>query len=358
MLQQIIGLPDHLRTALAWELELGVEPDGVVLVGMGGSAVGADMLADYACPIAHLPICVVRGLQFPGWVGKRTLVVMVSYSGNTWEVMDLYAEARRRGCQMASIASGGELAKRSEMDGVPMLKVPQGLQPRAALGYLLGAEAVVLEASGVVPAKRELNLAQTSLASLREEVLPSVPTDSNLAKSTALKLHRKVPVVYAPRNLRTVAYRWQTQINENAKMMAFSGEFPEMNHNQLVPWVEGNPGKDLAPVFLRPSSSEGNLGEKMEVAMQLMRESTAPPRSEKAGKDWWANFRDGQGKAEPSSPGPKVDPLPMVLSGNTQLETALRGIMLGDFVSYYLAMLKGVDPSPVASIQELKRRMR
>jgi glucose/mannose-6-phosphate isomerase len=326
MLEQIVGLPDQLKEALQWGVSIDSQPNGVAIVGMGGSAVGGDVLADYASTISDRPIAVVRGVDLPQWVGKRALVVMVSYSGNTWEVMDLYDKARERGCPMVAIASGGALSRTAEVDKIPMIRVPVGLQPRAALGYLLGAEAVVLEASGVAPVKRDLALAQLAMADLRENLSPGVPSDSNMAKKTALKLRGRIPVMYAPRTFRTVAYRWQTQINENAKMMAFSGEFPEINHNQIVGWVEGRPSAEMLPVFLKPASSKGSLGEKMEVAIQLMREAG-------------------------------LQPLSIELSGRTPLESSLMGIMLGDFVSYYLAILKGVDPSPVSSIGELKKRM-
>jgi len=327
MLEQIIGLPDQLKAALQWDVNIRGHPDGIAIVGMGGSAVGGDVLADYASSISDTPISVVRGVELPRWVGERTLVMMVSYSGNTWEVMDLYKKAKERGCSMVAIASGGELALTAEVEKVPLIKVPPGLQPRAALGYILGAEAVAIEASGVAPVKKDLAIAQLAMADLRENLSPGVPTDANMAKKTALRLKGKVPVIYAPRTFRTVAYRWQTQVNENAKMMAFSGEFPEINHNQIVGWVEGRPGPEMLPVFLKPVSSKGSLGEKMQVAIQLMREAN-------------------------------LQPLAIELSGRTPIESSLMGIMLGDFVSYYLAILKGVDPTPVISIGELKKRMR
>jgi glucose/mannose-6-phosphate isomerase len=327
MLEQIVGLPDQLRLALEWDIDLVDRPSGVAIVGMGGSAVGGDILADYASSISDKPISVIRGVELPRWVCGKTLVVMVSYSGNTWEVMDLYKRSKERGCSMVAIASGGDLSKVAEADKVPMIRVPTGLQPRAALGYLLGAEAAVLEATGLAPVKRDLALAQLAMADLRENLSPGIPADVNMAKKIARKLSGKIPAIYAPRTLRTVAYRWQTQINENAKMMAFSGEFPELNHNQIVGWVEGRPLAGMLPVFLKPASSRGSLGEKMDVAIQLMREA-------------------------------EVQPLPIELSGRSSLESSLMGVMLGDFVSFYLAMLKGVDPSPVNSIVELKKRMR
>jgi len=286
----------------------------------------SSMLSEYAMQSSDKQITVVRGGELPRWVDPQDLVLMVSYSGNTWEVLDLYRKARERELPIVGVTSGGELMKWCQRDHLPFVQIPPGLQPRAALGYLLGACALIVEAVGVAPAMQDLRRAKMAMSQLREDLLPGVPTESNRAKRLALTLQAKVPVIYAPRTIRTVAYRWQTQMNENAKMLAFSGEFPEMNHNQLVGWVEDERRKDFVPVFLKTMATASGLGEKMAVSVELFK---------------------GSGNT----------PIEVELGGETLMETSLIGIMLGDFVSYYLAILKGVDPSPVSSIQELKRRM-
>jgi glucose/mannose-6-phosphate isomerase len=207
-----------------------------------------------------------------------------------------------------------------------VLSVPKGLQPRAALGYLLGSAGVALDTVNVLPARRDLGRSTSAVADLMQNLSPGVPTDDNMAKKIAVRLNGRLPVIYAPRTIRSVALRWQTQINENAKMIAFSGEYPEMNHNQIVGWVEGEVRKDMAPIFLRSSSLSGKLAERMAVTVALIKES-------------------------------EIDPLVVELSGRSVLETVLMGIALGDLVSFYLAALKGVDPTPVNSIAELKKRM-
>jgi glucose/mannose-6-phosphate isomerase len=326
MLEQIMGLPDQVKEALSWKVSLDLRPDSMCICGMGGSAVGGDVLSDYAVQSSDKQLTVIRGGELPRWVGPHSLVLMVSYSGNTWEVLDLYKKAKERGLPIVAVTSGGELMSWCQRDQNTYVKVPSGIQPRAALGYLLGASALIAEAVGVAPAVHDLRRANLAMSDLRENLSSGVPTDVNMAKRLALKLHAKVPVIYAPRTIRTVAYRWQTQINENAKMLAFSGEFPEMNHNQLVSWMEDARCKDFVPVFLKTIASTCGLGEKMCVSVQLIKES---------------------GNA----------PVEVELSGRTPMETSLMGIMLGDFVSFYLAVLKGVDPSPVMPIHELKRRM-
>ncbi len=326
MLDSIISMPKQIEDMIKSKLLLEREVDSVCFCGMGGSAIGGDVLADYASRSAEIPFTVARGVELPRFVGKRTLAIMVSYSGNTWETLELFEEAVRRGAQVVSVTSGGELARRSHRKKLPLLPVPGGQQPRAAIGYLMGASAVALSAASVAPAVRDLKACISALRIYQEGILPAIPVKKNLAKQIANRLHRSVPVVYAPRNIRSIALRWQTQINENAKMMAFSGEYPEMNHNHVVGWAEDTSEIALLPVFLIDPKDKG-LSKKIGITAQLIKER-------------------------------RTEPMSVKLTGKTILETSLTGIILGDFVSYYLSVLKGIDPSPVASISELKKRMK
>ncbi|MGD1060290.1 MAG: bifunctional phosphoglucose/phosphomannose isomerase [Methanomassiliicoccales archaeon] len=325
MLKQMLSMPTNLEEMLQRQAGVEGRAEEVCVVGMGGSAIGADVLLDYCAEVSEIPVAVVRGLSLPRWVDKDTLVLMVSYSGNTWEVLELFDEAMRRECSVFGVTSGGMLLDRCEMQGVPNLKVPSGLQPRAAIGYLMGAAAVVLDEADVAPVRRDLGKSVPAVADLMQNLSPGVPTDVNVAKKTAIRLRSKVPVIYAPSPIRSVARRWMTQINENSKMLAFSGEYPEMNHNQIVGWIEGEKCRELQPVFLRANVPSRKVNEKEDVTIQLIRES-------------------------------KLEPVLVELSGRSILETALMGIALGDMISFYLAVLRGVDPSPVASIAELKKR--
>ncbi len=326
MLDLIVSMPKQIEEAVKSKLSLEMEVESVCVCGMGGSAIGGDILADYASRSAGMPFTVVRGVELPRFVGKSTLAIMVSYSGDTWETLELFDEAVRRGSKVVSVTSGGELADRSRKKKLPLLLVPGGIQPRAALGYLLGASAVVLSAASVAPAVRDLKACIGALKTFQEGILPSIPLKRNPAKKIANGLHRSVPVIYAPPNLRSVALRWQTQINENAKMTAFSGVYPEMNHNQMVAWAEDTNITRLLPVFLIDPSNK-DLSKKVGIMMGLIKEKG-------------------------------IEPISVKLTGRTMLETSLTGVMLGDFVSYYLAALKNIDPYPVASIVELKRRMK
>jgi len=194
------------------------------------------------------------------------------------------------------------------------------------MGYLLGSIALVIEAARMAPAATALRRILPDLAVYRESVAPQRKSRSNEAKKMSKKLYGHLPAIYAPRALRPAATRWQTQMNENSKMLAVSGELPEMNHNQIIGWLEGENVGNCVPVFLTGGSVKGTMSRIVEVTASMFKEA-------------------------------RLRPIVVDLAGRTNLETMLRGVVLGDFVSYYLAMLKGVDPTPVHSIQELKRRL-
>ena len=192
-----------------------------------------------------------------------------------------------------------------------------------ALGHLLGSAACIVESVGLAPMASDIRAFVPSLETLMQDLLPSSPQARNAAKRIALRLLDTVPFVYAPRPMRSAATRWQTQINENSKMLCLSGEVPEMDHNQIVGRIDGARDGRNRPVMLLPRSG-GYM------ALDLMRATIEL-------------FDDHD-----------IDTVVADLEGASPLECALHGIMLGDFVSYYLAILRGVDPTPVPSIRELK----
>jgi glucose/mannose-6-phosphate isomerase len=194
------------------------------------------------------------------------------------------------------------------------------------MGYLLGALALVLQKAGLCKPHRDLMAAAPRLRSYLATLSPDVPATQNQAKKLALAMRGQVTAIYSPRQVRSVAIRWQNQFNENSKVVAFSGEMPEMNHNQLVGWLEGGKNCSCRPVFLLASDTHPTVRKMTEVTLQMF------------------NERD-------------LDPIMVVLPGEGILDNVLQGISLGDMVSYYLAILKGVDPAPVAVIKEFKERI-
>ena len=298
----------------------------VIVCGVGGSAMAGDVLLDLLAPSIPVPLIISRDVVLPGFAGKDTLAVVVSYSGNTAESLDQYEDAMRRGCRIATITSGGKLEKLAMANSQPLVKLPAGNQPRASLGYLLGSLALVLQSSGLGKLHDELLAAAPALRSYFDSLSPGVLTSSNPAKRLAKAMCGNVPALYAPRPVRSVALRWQNQINENAKMVAFSGEVPEMDHNQLVGWLEGGADSHCRPVLLMPAEMRPTVRRMAEVTLQMLNERG-------------------------------LDPVYVALPGDGLIGNVLQGIALGDMTSYYMAVLKGVDPAPVTPIKEFKARI-
>jgi glucose/mannose-6-phosphate isomerase len=326
MMRQMSSLPASLDTALGGTADVGMGVRKLCLCGLGGSAMGADVLLDHLERTSEVYGSVVRDVRLPGWVDFDTLVVLISYSGGTRETLAMYEEARWKGAKMAAITSGGKLAELCARDRVPLVRVPQGIQPRAALGHLLGSLAKVVGAAGMSPIQEEIRTMLPFLKAKVEGYSPLVPTKENDAKQIALRLHRATPFIYSSRNVRSAGRRWQGQINENAKMLCSYGELPEADHNQVVGWVDGKRSETNRPVILRAGADQGMMAGIVEATISIL-----------------TDF--------------KLDPVVVDLDGTTMLENVMGGIVLGDHVSYYLAMMNGVDPTPVSSITELKKRL-
>jgi len=326
MLAQTAALPDQLEASLKLEPKaLKAEAASVLLCGLGGSAMGGDIISDHLDRSSRIPSAVVRDVTLPSWADESSFVLLMSYSGNTKETLLMAEEALERECQCAAVTSGGKLARLCEEHAVPHAIVPGGLQPRAALGHLLGASAKVLQSAGITNMASELAAMAPSLKAQIVSLMPNVPTSENEAKRIAAAIGPRVPAVYSSRPIRAAAKRWQTQINENSKAPCIQGELPESNHNQIIGWLDSPVHSDAVPVFLLGGSDSGELGSIMDTTLQLYRDM-------------------GQEVIEAR------------LGGSGPLEDVMRGIVLGDMTSLYLAAVRGADPMPVPAITELKRR--
>ena len=334
LLRLVRGLGDQIaegwrrgREALAAFAPMGATSDGVVVCGMGGSAIGADVVR--ACvPALAVPFEVVRGYDLPGWVSPATLVIVVSYSGDTEEALSCLAAARRRGCRPLCVASGGALAAAAREDGLPCVDVPAGLQPRTAVGYLAMPVAAALSAAGLDDDFAG-QVGETSglLRSMAAELDPAVPPATNTAKRLAVKLHGRLAVVYGAGLTAVAARRWKGQINENAKAMAFFAELPELDHNEIMGWTsEPALAAQAAVVLLVDPQGDERLLRRAEFTADYLRERVAVVEVVSAG-------------------------------GASPLARVASALYLGDWVSFYLALLYGVDPTPVTAIEEFKRRL-
>lgn len=327
-----LALPKQIREgwALGRSASLPKLPKAaahLIVCGMGGSAIGGDLLAGYLAPTCPIPIIVVRGYEVPAFVGPRSLVITASYSGSTEETLAAANQARRAGATMLAITSGGELA-RAAKDACVI--VPGGLAPRAALGHLMLPALAALERWKLAgPSGGEVEEAAAVLQEIATECGPEVPAMRNPAKHLAEELAGRVPAVYAASpGLEAAARRWKCQFNENSKTLATWNAFPELNHNETVGW--GAPA-GLASHF----------------AVVLLRDGTEPPRQA-------LRLRLTADLAL----GPAAGVHDVPARGNGRLARLLSLVMMGDLVSIYLAYLRGVDPMPVEIIDAIKERLR
>ncbi|MFQ5919583.1 MAG: SIS domain-containing protein [Thermoplasmata archaeon] len=248
------SLPEQLEEGLAGVRDAAWEapPSGrVFVVGMGGSAIAGDLAHALGRWYGGLEVQVTRTPRIPPYVSKEDLLVAISYSGNTWETLSAYRQALGKDLSCLTVGSGGELAEMSSARGVPHVPVPAGFAPRAALGYLL-APLLALLARSSPTLDEELPDSVADLSRIRGEWVPAVPATANPAKAIATALEGKVPIVYGPPPYAGVARRWQTQLNENAKTLAWHGILPEASHNEIVGWLEGPDPDRFAPVLLMP----------------------------------------------------------------------------------------------------------
>jgi len=252
--EAILGLGTHVRDALdrvdSARLRPLHAPGGVVVAGMGGSAVGGRLAIGALGDRLRRPLVGADGYDLPSWVGEDVLVLCSSYSGGTEETLSCYEQARLRGAAMVAATTGGPLEERARRDGVPVIPLPPGFQPRAAVGYSLVCALEVAALAGASPSLRtELQAVAEPLEALAAQWGPDGEEDSP-AKDLARRLHGSMPVITGTTATAPVAYRWKCQLNENAKIPSFAGVLPEVDHNEICGWAAAAEYGELSAVFL------------------------------------------------------------------------------------------------------------
>lgn len=329
-LADVLALPEHLRDAL-WRVESAImeeldTPAGLVVAGMGGSAIGGALARAALGDHASRPIFVTRAYGLPSWTTPETMVLCASYSGNTEETLACFESAGALGAQRVVVTTGGRLAEMARADGVPVIPLPGGFQPRAAVAYMTVAALEVAAMCGAGPRlTSEIDVAASHTEQLVAEWGPDAPEDS-LAKEIARGLLGTAPVVVGAGLTTPIAYRWKTQINENAKQPCFTAELPELDHNELVGWEGAPDAGRFSAVFLDDCDAHPRVKARMDLTQRLIAENAA------------ATF--------------KVE-----TRGETNIERVISLVLLGDLVSLYLAVLRGVDPGPVKLIEQLKAEL-
>lgn len=305
------------------------EPQTIIVAGMGGSAIGGDLLKDWLRPRIAIPIEVCREYSLPKYANRNTLVLIVSYSGETEESLSIFLEAINRKCVVACITSGGVLSEFAEKLEVPSLRVPFGMAPRAALPYLFVPLVVLMDNLGLTTnVNSEISEAVEILKQICEENSPDNPLKYNLSKSLASSINGTVPFVYGTGVYRAVAHRFKTQLNENSKVPAKWEVFPELDHNEIVGWEGARKvARCCSVIFLRDEDDARGIKERIEATEELLKK--VPLKTFNV----WSR---GEGTFA------KMSSL----------------ICFGDFVSVYLAVLRGIDPTPVKTIDLLKDKIK
>jgi len=301
----------------------------IVVLGMGGSAIGGDLLSDYLADEFTIPIVVIRGYDVPKFVDEDSLVFAVSYSGNTEETLSALKRCLEAKARVITLTSGGKLAVLVRENNFLVIKVPAGIQPRAAISYLFFPILKALERLGLIKERGgEIEETYNILQELSREYGAKSPSENNLAKKVALGLYQHLPLVYGSEGLlEAVAMRWKTQINENSKWPCFWNVFPELDHNEIVGYeIENNINRQVKIIYLQDKEGLLRVEQRRKITRKIIEDKVA---------EFIVCPTKGKGK----------------------MARMFSLIFLGDMASYYLAILNQVDPSPVACIENLKKEL-
>jgi glucose/mannose-6-phosphate isomerase len=325
MLGTIESMPKHLADGFRRGRMSGLprfSPKNIVICAVGGSAIGGDLLCRWISESCDVHCHVSRAYKVPSFIDKGSLVIVASYSGNTEETLSMFEDARKKRAKMVAICSGGKLAEMADAHSVPYARIVSGLVPRASLGYMFGAMAGVVERIGVISSDKQVEEATRTMTQTISSCRSSVHTVDNPAKRLAHELFTFVPVVVGYGLSAPVAKRWANQFNENAKSMAYATELPEMDHNELVGWVQDSRSQGFSAVFLEYEHGDEMLKRRSSVTRSMLS---------------------------------KHAPIHIVnASGVSPLAKMMSLVVIGDFTSAYLGILRDQDPSATEPIDELK----
>lgn len=321
----IARFPEQLTEALGLTQHITLKRHSaplrtIFISGLGGSGIGGNFVQEFVRPVCKLPVVVSKGYQAPGWINKHTLAICSSYSGNTEETLSTLEQLLKTGAQIVCIASGGQLLEIAKQRGLDYVQVPGGWSsPRACLGFSVVAQLGVLRAAKLIPLKL-----LTQVAAAQKLLTKDQAAIQKQARQIAAFLKGKTPVVYSADHNEAVAVRWRQQINENAKMLCWHHVVPEMNHNELVGWRDDRP--DVAVLWLRNSDDYPRTSIRMDINQKLIAGHTSSTMTLRS-------------------------------KGKSPIEKAFYLVHLGDWMSFYLAELRQVDPVEIKVIDQLKNEL-
>lgn len=333
MLGLILGLPDQCRKAI--ELGKAIKPDKkfsrihrIVISGMGGSAISGDILRGYLADKIDLPVFVNRNYSVPDFVDSSTLFFAASYSGNTEETVSAFKKARSKGAKIIGITSGGKISALCGQYGYPVCRLPGGQPPRSAIGYLFFPLLLSLMNLGVVRGiEREIDQTVSFLMKKVKEYDPCL-SGKNIAYKLTHRIFGRIPLIYGSDEATGIcAFRWKTQFNENSKVLAFSSVFPELDHNEIMGWEDDmRITKKFVVLVLRDRKDSQRMKKRIGITLDVI--------------------------------GKKPDAVYEVCAEGQFLLTRIFSlIVLGDFLSFYLAIARGIDPTVIKGINILKERL-
>jgi len=325
MRETILNFPKQFKEGIerAKDVKVKGKFENIVVCGMGGSALPAELLLAYLSDL-KLPLYIHRSYNLPPQAGERSLIICISFSGNTKETISAFKEAQERKLKVAAITTGGELAKSARKYNTPLVSLPSvKIQPRWAIGYLFGALVKVLSNSGVIKDS------SGEILEMAEKLRP-LELEAQ-GKSLAKKLVGKIPLIYARNKFKSLAHIWKINFNENSKIMAFWNYFPELNHNEMVGYSnlknQKSNLKNFHVIMLRDSGYHPGILKRMKLTANLLKEK-----------------------------GIRVDFVEIM--GKSISEKLFNNLILSDWVSYYLAKEYKIDPAPVEIVEEFKRKLK
>ena len=322
MIHETSHMVKDLETSLQQDLHLDpIIFKSIAVCGMGGSAIGGDIVADSLYSVSKFPVEVIRFPELPGWINEDTLVIVSSYSGNTMETLSTYDLARERGCSIVAITSGGTLMEKCMADNVPIITIKEGIQPRNAVGYTMGYVINTIASVGGPDIRQEC---LRTVPSLKKYLNDIKPLDA-LPRKIALELYGHLPVIYSIPEIQAIAGRWRAQFNENGKIVAFDGRLPDSNHNDIV-GILTDRTKHVKPIILTDRHQSKMMNEIV-------------------------NYTLGKLKSR------GYEPYVVTITGRNAFERMFKTMMLGDFISLHLAFFQSIDPSDVSSIKSLKKSL-
>ena len=300
----------------------------IIISGLGGSAIGGDLLRSYLSGEIKIPLFINRNYFLPAFADENTLVIISSYSGNTEESLSAYEDAKRKHCRIVCISSGGNLSIIAASDGNFLISVPGGYQPRCALAYSFIPMLFLMQKAELINERTNEITSLVNLMSEKMVIYSGMDEIDNPALRIANHLRGKIPVIYSSNDLLDIVnLRWRCQINENSKMLAFGNYFPEMNHNEIVGW-EVNPDllKNFGVIFLKDIEDSERIIKREEITRDLIKPFAG---------------------------------LIFEVSSDCKFKLVriIDLVYLGDWVSFYLAILNNIDPTPIEKINILKTKL-